>query len=172
MADLDIYTNYKTVLSVNALIYSQGKLLLLKRAANKKVNPNEYSGVGGKVEPREDFLSALYREIEEETGLKEFTSVKLYSVTQHPFPPSDSEWVNLYFIVTIEKIIDIPASDEGEFFWVDPKDALDLPMTLDLKKYLKILDKDPNAFIFGFFDHNRQGTTTEEKITILSHQNS
>ena len=40
MSNLDIYTNYKTVLSVNALIFSEGKLLLLKRSASKKVDPN------------------------------------------------------------------------------------------------------------------------------------
>jgi len=167
MADFDKYTNYKTVLSVNALIYSQGKLLLLKRAANKKVDPNIYSGVGGKVEPHEDFYSALLREIEEETGLKEFKSIKLYSVTQHPYPPADSEWVNLYFIVNIEKQIKIENPDEGEFFWVDPKKVQDLPMVDDLKKYLQILAKNPNAFIFGFFDHDNEGKTMVEKITIL-----
>ncbi len=30
------YTNYKTVLSVNALIYCKNKVLLLKRASDKK----------------------------------------------------------------------------------------------------------------------------------------
>jgi len=167
MSDFDIYTNYKTVLAVNALIFSEGKLLLLKRAATKKVDPNLYAGIGGKVEPHEDFYSALLREIEEETGLKEFKSIKLYSVTQHPYPPTDSEWVNLYFIVNIPKQIPIPTSDDGEFFWVDPKNINDLSIVHDLKEYLQILVKDPNAFIFGFFDHDQEGNLIEEKIKIL-----
>lgn len=167
MSDFDIYTNYKTVLTVNAFIFSQGKILLLKRAANKKIDPNLYSGVGGKVEPHEDFHSALLREIEEETGLKEFKSIRLYSVTQHPYPPTDSEWVNLYFIVTIEKQIPIPKSDDGEFFWVDPKEVEKLPTAIDIKKYLQILSKNPDAFILGFFDHDQEGKLIEDKITIL-----
>ncbi|MEK7502301.1 MAG: NUDIX hydrolase [Patescibacteria group bacterium] len=167
MSNLDTYTNYKTVLSVNALIFSEGKLLLLKRAADKKVDPNLYAGIGGKVEPHEDFYSALLREIEEETGIKEIKSVKLYSVTQHPFPPTDSEWVNLYFLVTIEKQIEIPKSDDGEFSWINPSETENLPMPQDLKKYIKILADNPNAMILGYFDHDQTGKTIEEKIKII-----
>lgn len=151
MTDLSKYTDYKTVLSVNALIFSEDKLLLLKRSANKKVDPNVYGGIGGKVEPHEDFYTALLREIEEETGITEIKSIKLYSVTQHPFPPSSCEWVNLYFKVTIDRQIKIPVSEEGEFFWVDPNKVDNLPMPKDLKKYVKIITESPSAFIFGFF---------------------
>ncbi|KKQ83342.1 MAG: NUDIX hydrolase [Candidatus Woesebacteria bacterium GW2011_GWA1_38_8] len=103
MNSFDKYTSYKTILSVNALIWCNEKVLLLKRAGNKKVDPGVYSGVGGKVEPHESFYAALLREIEEETGLTEFETIRPYSVTQHPYPPSDSEWVNIYFIVNIKK---------------------------------------------------------------------
>ena len=167
MSNLDIYTNYKTVLSVNALIFAEGKLLLLKRAADKKVDPNMYAGIGGKVEPHEDFYSALLREIKEETGIIELKSVKLYSVTQHPFPPSDCEWVNLYFLVTIEKQVEIQKSDDGEFFWIEPSETENLPMPQDLKKYIKIISKNPNAMILGYFDHDKTGKTIEEKIKII-----
>jgi|SRR3989344_3156230 len=167
MTHLDLYKNYKTVLSVNALIFSKGKLLLLKRSANKKVDPNMYAGIGGKVEPHEDFYTALRREIKEETGLTKFKSVRLFSVTQHPFPPSDCEWVNLYFMVTIEKQVVVPKSEDGDFFWIDPKKTKKLPMPTDLKKYMQILAKDPNAFILGYFDHNEDGKIINEKLNIL-----
>lgn len=167
MSNLDTYTNYKTVLSVNALIFSEGKLLLLKRAVDKKVDPNMYAGIGGKVEPHEDFYSALLREIKEETGITKLKSIKLYSVTQHPFPPSNCEWVNLYFLVTIDKQIEIPKSDDGEFFWIDPSETENLPMPQDLKKYIKIISTNPNAMILGYFDHDGTGKTIEEKIKII-----
>lgn len=155
------------MLSVNALIFSEGKLLLLKRSADKKVDPNMYAGIGGKVEPHEDFYSALLREIKEETGLTDFKSIKLYSVTQHPFPPSDCEWVNLYFLVTIEKQIEILKSVDGEFFWIDPKETENLPMPTDLKKYIKIISENPNSMILGYFDHNQSGEIIEEKINFV-----
>ena len=167
MGDFNKYTNYKTVLSVNALVWCNGKVLMLKRADNKRVDPGLYSGIGGKVEPHESFYKALLREIEEETGLREFLSVKPFSITQHPYPPDDSEWVNVYFIVKIAKQVKIKPSEDGTFHWIDPGQIDFLPMPVDIKQYIKILDRNPNAFIFGFFDHNKKGKLIEKTIKVL-----
>lgn len=167
MSDFTKYTDYKTVLSVNALIWARGKVLLLKRSAKKKVDPNLYAGIGGKVEPGEDFYSALLREVKEETGLTKLGYIRLYSVTQHPYPPTNAEWVNLYFTVEIEKQVKIPANKDGEFFWFDPKETTSLPMPADTKEYIQILAKNPNAFILGFFDHDKEGKLIEKKIKVL-----
>ncbi len=167
MGDFSKYTDYKTVLSVNSLIWCDGKVLMLKRADNKKVDPGLYSGIGGKVEPHESFYDALLREIKEETGLTEFESINPYSVTQHPYPPTDSEWVNIYFIVNIAKQVEIKPTEDGTFHWIDPKESDSLPMPADIREYLKILSKNPKAFIFGFFDHDNEGKITERVIKIL-----
>lgn len=167
MAEITKYTDYKTVLSVNALIVADGKVLLLKRAATKKLDPNVYSGIGGKVEPGEDFYSALLREIEEETGLNEFLSVRLYSVTQHPYPPQNAEWVNLYFIVKMDKQVGISPNEDGEFFWIDPAEIDNYETPMDIKEYIKILSKNPEAFILGFFNHDKEGKLINKKIKVL-----
>jgi len=78
MADLTKYTDYKTVLCVNILIFSQGKVLMVKRPLTKKVNPGKYSGIGGKVEPGESYLRAAQRELQEETGLDVVSDLKEY----------------------------------------------------------------------------------------------
>jgi len=167
MNDFDKYTDYKTVLSVNALIWCNGKVLMLKRADNKKVDPGLYAGIGGKVEPHESFYDALIREIEEETGLTEFESIRPYSVTQHPYPPADSEWVNIYFVVDIAKQVEIKPRKDGIFHWMNPKEAMNLPMAQDIHDYLEILSKNPKAFIFGFYDHDKEGKLINKNIRIL-----
>lgn len=167
MSDFSKYTDYKTILSVNALIWCKGKVLLMKRAKTKKIDPGIYSGVGGKVEPHESFYDALLREIKEETGLTEFESIKLYSITQHPYPPTDSEWVNVYFNVHIKKQVRIPPAEDGSFDWVDPKDVGSLPMVTDLKEYIGILSKSPNAFILGFFDNDKSGKLINKMVKVL-----
>jgi len=56
---------------VAAFLRNGDKFLLMKRADDRKTLPSIWSGVGGKMEPREinDPASACYREIEEETGV-------------------------------------------------------------------------------------------------------
>lgn len=161
------YKDYKTILSVNALIWCKRKVLMLKRAETKSIDPGVYSGIGGKVEPGESVYDALVREIEEETGITEYKSIRPYSVTQHPYPPTDCEWINIYFVVNIDKQIQIPISSEGEFHWLDPNKIEDLPMVTDLKKYIQILSKNPDAFMLGFFDNDKEGNQTSHKIHIL-----
>lgn len=161
------YKDYKTILSVNALIWSKGEVLLLKRADTKAVDPGLYSGIGGKVEPGESIYDALVREIEEETGIKKFESVKAYSVTQHPYPPMDCEWINIYFNVQIDKQIKIPEGSEGKFEWFKPKDVSKLKMVKDLQEYIQILEKNPNAFILGFFDNDKKGNLINKIVRVL-----
>jgi len=57
---------------VCAFLENNGDYLLLKRAADRAVNPNVWSGVGGKIEENElnDPFAACIREIGEETGLQ------------------------------------------------------------------------------------------------------
>ncbi len=167
MGDFSKYTDYKTVLSVNALIWCKDKILMLKRADTKKVDPGLYAGIGGKVEPHESFYDALIREIKEETGLNKFEIIRPYSITQHPYPPTDSEWVNVYFIIHITKQVKIEPTEDGTFHWIDPKDVDKLPMPTDLKEYIKILSENPKAFIFGFFDHDKEGKLISKTIKVI-----
>ena len=54
-------------------------VLLMKRAAHKRVFPNRYNGLGGHIERDEDPFSAALREIEEESGLQ-VHSLRLRSI--------------------------------------------------------------------------------------------
>lgn len=161
------YTDYKTILTVNALIWCSGKVLMMKRAETKTIDPGVYSGIGGKVEPGESIYDAFFREVEEETGIKEFKSVKVFSITQHPYPPTDCEWINVYFKAEIGKPVNVPKSDDGEFKWINPKDVDNLKMVADLKEYIKILTENPDAFILGFFNNDKSGNLIEKTIKIL-----
>lgn len=62
-------------LSVKAMIFHGGRLLLLQKKDKEGLHPWEFPGGG--VQPGEDFETALLREVQEETGL----SIKLLSVS-------------------------------------------------------------------------------------------
>lgn len=168
MSDLKKYTDYKTVLSVNALIWCEGKVLLLKRAATKKVDPGIYSGIGGKVEPGEDFYTAILREIEEETGIKKVFDLRPYSITQHPDPATKAEWVNVYFTCDIENHVEIPETEDGSFEWVDSLETKNLPMVRDLKEYIPVLVKNPKQFILGIYRYDKKGEVADKKVRFFS----
>lgn len=115
-----------TQTSVTNFLKFKDKYLFVKRADDKKIDPNRLNGIGGKTEPGEDYLSAAIRETKEETG---------YQV-----PPSDcqlmgvvkleggyeEDWVMCFFELKV-KTDQIPVgfkTDEGEFVWLTANEAL------------------------------------------------
>jgi 8-oxo-dGTP diphosphatase len=138
-------------------------VLLVKRPANKKVNPGKYSGIGGKVEPGESYLQAAKREMKEEIGL-ETDNLYPYGVTQTVDAPTGAEWVHVNFLSKIPKIIEMEPSEEGEFHWVDPATVDKLEMVFDLQKYAQILAKNDRVFVLGQFVFDNQNKLIRENI--------
>lgn len=56
--------------SVTNFLYCGDEYLFINRNADRPINAGEMNGIGGKVEPNEDYVSAVIRETEEETGYK------------------------------------------------------------------------------------------------------
>lgn len=59
----------RVVVGVNAIILSEGKVLVLRRSPRTAHYPGRWDLPGGMVEPGESLERALRREIREETGL-------------------------------------------------------------------------------------------------------
>jgi 8-oxo-dGTP pyrophosphatase MutT (NUDIX family) len=57
------------VAAVCALVRKDGKVLAMRRALTKDASPGIWEAVSGRMEPGEDPLEAVHREIREETGL-------------------------------------------------------------------------------------------------------
>ena len=75
----------KTIIVVNALIKNKDKFLVIKRKASSKIHPGLWMFPGGKVEEEEDIISALKREVKEETNL-DITILKKLSDFEYPRP--------------------------------------------------------------------------------------
>ena len=105
-------------------------VLLMKRAAHKRVFPNQYNGLGGHIERGEDSLTSARREIEEESGLK-VHSLRLRSIHNIDAGETTGIFLLVYTAISDSRAIsrDTP---EGTLEWIPKSEILDLDLVEDL----------------------------------------
>lgn len=113
-------------ISVTNFLTCQGKYLLLHRSKTSKVDADRLNGIGGKVEPGENYLAAAIRETEEETGY----TVSVENCHFHGMLKIEGgypeDWVVAFFTIAVESP-NIPKGShipEGELLWLNPDDVL------------------------------------------------
>ncbi|MEO1443790.1 MAG: NUDIX domain-containing protein [Chloroflexota bacterium] len=109
-------------------------VLLMKRAAHRRVFPNRYNGVGGHVERGEDPQTCARREIMEETGLA-VTDLRLRGV--YNIDTGEETGIVLYIYTAISHSREITmTTDEGTLYWVHRDEAHTLDLVEDLPTIL------------------------------------
>ena len=79
----------------------------------------KYNGLGGKLEPREDIVSGMKREICEEAGV-EVTSLTLRGSVNWPgFGKHGEDWLGFIFIVDGWLGEPLTENNEGTLHWID-----------------------------------------------------
>lgn len=115
------------------LVTNGDDLLLMKRAAHRRVFPGKYNGLGGHIERDEDALSSAIREIHEETGLY-VQDARLRGVIN--IDAGAAGGIMLFVVTAHSPTRDVIDSDEGTLEWiplaeVGKKDVVgDLPILL------------------------------------------
>jgi 8-oxo-dGTP diphosphatase len=64
------YQKYLVVLAVAAFIVKDGKILIVKKSPNERVDGGLWTIPGGKIYQSESIIDGLKREVEEEVGVK------------------------------------------------------------------------------------------------------
>ena len=101
----------------------------MKRSLKKRIDPGRLNGVGGRLEPGENYLDAAIRETEEETGYKvNVEDVRLAGVVKlHGGYPED--WIMCFFKIEVPHmniaLDDKLKEEEGEFIWLHKDKILD-----------------------------------------------
>jgi 8-oxo-dGTP pyrophosphatase MutT (NUDIX family) len=113
--------------SVTCFIHHGDDYLFLHRNPNKRIDPNKLNGVGGRLEPGEDFLHAAIREVEEETGYKvTHEDIQLSCVAKLEGGYKE-DWIMCFFKIKV-KSKDIPhgnKTEDGTLIWLDKDKVLD-----------------------------------------------
>lgn len=131
-------------------------VLLLRGAADKRIWPNQYNGVGGHVQADEDVQTAALREIREETGLT-VHDLRLRSVINIPVDEPDTGIVVFVFTARAAGRA-IHGSAEGQPEWISRDRILDVDLVEDLPILLpKILSmgRDDKPF-FALYTYDEE----------------
>lgn len=107
---------------------SDGRYLLLKRAATKDFGAGAWECPTGRVDQGEGFEQAAHREVREELGIEMHIDGILG--TTHFYrgkPIPENELVGVVFLCSIPEPVDIKLSDEhSEYRWLSGEEALQM----------------------------------------------
>ena len=147
---------WMTIPRTLCFVLNDDDVLLMKRAAHRRVFPNCYNGVGGHIERDEDPASCALREIREETGLK-VRNLRLRGI--HNIDAGVESGI-MIFVFTAESVDRnfIDAEEEGTLHWIKIEDALDLDLVEDLPQVLpRVLNMaDDDAPYFAHVSYDEQ----------------
>ncbi len=112
------------------LVDRRGWLLLQERDEFPVIDPEKWGFVGGHVEDGEDFETGAYRELEEETGIRQAPgTLDLWGeftprLDTHP----DDVWMQVWVAATDLTDDDVECHEGRRIVFVDPARVLDLDL--------------------------------------------
>lgn len=137
------------VATLGYVLSPDGKQVLMihRNARPDDIHLGKYNGLGGKMEPDEDVLACMRREIREEAGI-ECDALHLRGTISWPgFGKQGEDWLAFVFVIRAWSGTPLSENPEGTLEWVDVDRLLELPLWEGDKHFLPLVfDADPRAF--------------------------
>jgi len=107
----------------------------------------KYNGLGGKIEPDEDVLAGMRREIHEEAGI-DCVELSLRGTISWPgFGKQGEDWLGFVFVVAAFTGTPLERNPEGTLEWIAIDRLHELPMWEGDREFLPLVfDEDPRPF--------------------------
>lgn len=147
------HNRWLTIPRTLSFVFNGGDVLLMKRAAHKRVFPNQYNGLGGHIERDEDPLTSAIREIREESGLdvRDASLKAIYNIDA-----GEATGILLLVFTAYSDQRDVTANSEGTLHWVARDDVYGLDLVEDLPlilpRILTMQASDPPLFVHVSYD--------------------
>lgn len=141
---------YTPILATLAYVLSpDGRQVLLIHRNRRPDDPHygKYNGLGGKLDPGEDVVAGIRREVREEAGL-ECESLRFCGTISWPgFGKQGEDWFGFAFRVDRWYGVPKKGNEEGSLEWVDLDRILDLPLWEGDRYFLPLVfDKTDRQF--------------------------
>lgn len=122
-------------------------LMVHRNARAEDQHLGKYNGLGGKIEPDEDVLAGMRREILEEAGIG-CDALSLRGTISWPgFGKQGEDWLGFIFVVTQYSGTPLERNPEGTLEWVPLSRLHALPMWEGDREFLPLVfDRDPRPF--------------------------
>lgn len=122
-------------------------LLIHRNARSDDQHLGKYNGLGGKMEPSEDVVACMRRELREEADI-EATSLLLRGTISWPgFGPDGEDWLGFIFRIDAFTGTPLTSNPEGTLSWVEVDKIMQLPMWEGDRFFLPLVfDKDVRQF--------------------------
>jgi 8-oxo-dGTP diphosphatase len=122
---------YTPILATLGYIFSpQGDTVLLihRNARSSDDHLGKYNGLGGKLDPEEDVVAGMRREILEESGLT-CLAMKLSGTISWPgFGRAGEDWFGFIFRIDAFEGEALTANPEGTLSWIQVDQVMNLPL--------------------------------------------
>lgn len=122
---------YTPILATLGYIFSADRsqvLLIHRNARPEDAHLGKYNGLGGKLDPHEDIVAGMKREIREEAGI-ECQGVQLAGTVSWPgFGKHGEDWFGFLFRIFEWSGEPKQVNPEGSLHWVPISEVLQLPL--------------------------------------------
>ena len=139
----------KFFIATKGLIVQDRKVLIIREACSysEGTNAGRYDLPGGRLNPGENFMASLEREILEETGLTIWIGDPIAVDEWRPVVKGEPwQIVGIFFECRTKSNKIVLSTDHSEYEWIDPKEHKKYPLIENLHKvfeaYLKRAERD------------------------------
>ncbi|MEO8010918.1 MAG: 8-oxo-dGTP diphosphatase [Dokdonella sp.] len=122
-------------------------LLIHRNARADDQHLGKYNGLGGKMDPDEDVVTCMRREIREEAAI-DCEDMHLRGTISWPgFGKLGEDWLGFIFLITRYSGVPLERNAEGTLEWKPIDGLLELPLWDGDRHFLPLVfDDDPRAF--------------------------
>ncbi|MEZ6141466.1 MAG: 8-oxo-dGTP diphosphatase [Zavarzinella sp.] len=122
-------------------------LMLHRNQRPDDFHQGKYNGLGGKLEPTEDVMGGMIREIQEESGLIAEELQLRGTISWPGFGKNGEDWLGFIFLITRFRGQLLEATHEGTLHWIPVECLPELPMWPGDRYFLPLVfDEDPRPF--------------------------